>query len=722
MKYRASWTRISHLLLIVPFVLLPYTARAEIDWNLSVPATSSTGAYTVTWDNNADPQMDESQFLEESLNGGAYTTVYSGTGESKSFSGKPDGTHSYRIRFEQCFPPVCTDTYTAPESIVVSSASAPGIPGDISELGTVGAAPGGATYTLDWTESTGAVDDYELQKKIGGTWTNIQVSSLKSKTESSVPPGVHQYRVRACNAGGCSVYTPVVSVSVMYDNITSNTSILSADAVGTIPYDFDVATDGDWLISVPLSLIPGVAGFKPALSLEYDSGRGVDRLERSLPEDTIGYGWRLAGLSQIRRCVVNQPSSNSIGLNSSDSLCLNGMPLVLTNGSHLTVGAIYRTTIESFIKIEAMDGGNGKLWFEAKMPDGTVVEYGNGLDSRVNENGSADFQWSINKSTSADGNVIDYEYFNDPAVGANYITRIDYDDAHVVFEYLPRSDAQPIFIGSASQTQTVFLHTIKVQFSDNNTMEVREYRLKHWADGSGRLRLNKVQLCAFDEWDTTGSTRSCLEPLDVDWSVPAESIPGVELLVDRLTDGLGAVTEVEYGTITGNSHSFLFTEEPFGSATAPADTQLLDTGSGEMRHVATKLRRDNGLGGFHDTTFAYQDVGLVSIRHWGFLGFFAQKSVDQESGVTSYTQNRVDFPHFGKIARVVEYDDDYQSYSNVLSERAQDYAVKQFNYANGSTSFPYVSNVDEFHYEGTTLLGAGQQQHARYTLYLWSRF
>ena len=78
----------------------------------------------------------------------------------------------------------------------------------------------------------------------------------------------------------------------------------------------DVAANGDAVASVPLQLIPGVAGFQPGLGLAYSSGRSVDRLEQSLPEDTIGYGWRLSGLSQIRRCVVNQSSGASIGLNS----------------------------------------------------------------------------------------------------------------------------------------------------------------------------------------------------------------------------------------------------------------------------------------------------------------------------------------------------------------------------------------------------------------------
>jgi hypothetical protein len=43
------------------------------------------------------------------------------------------------------------------------------------------------------------------------------------------------------------------------------------------------------------------------------------------------------------------------------------MPLVLASGTHFAVGAIYRTLIESHIKIE-LKGSTGTPWFGAAPP------------------------------------------------------------------------------------------------------------------------------------------------------------------------------------------------------------------------------------------------------------------------------------------------------------------------------------------------------------------
>ncbi len=473
------------------------------------------------------------------------------------------------------------------------------------------------------------------------------------------------------------------------------------NSVGSTPYGIDVGADGDAVISVPIDSIPGVAGFAPELSIHYDSGRGTDRLERSLPEDTLGYGWRLAGLSQIRRCVVNQSSSNSISLTNSDSLCLDGMPLVLTSGTHFAVGAVYRTLIESYARIEAK-GASGALWFEVTLPDGSVREYGNGTGSRVDQNGGVDFQWSISKAlakaTAADPSTIDYTYVHDAGRGINYVSRIEYTGAAIEFEYLTRTDAAAVAIGSATQTQSMFLRKVLVKYDNKN---VREYRILS-SVVSNRRRLNDIQLCGYDK---AGTTSSCLKPLEFDWVTPTSTMPGVPILVSGMTDSLGADHQIEYGTITSGSHSFLFTERPFGNGSPPANTQLL-SGSGALRHVATKLRRDNGLGGFHDTTYAYQDKGLVSTRHWGFLGFYAQRIRDEVSGIVTYAQFRMDYPYFGRIARVHQLDATYGSHTKTLTRSETAFSQQSIAHSTGTTVYPYLNSSIDFIYEGTTQLGA----------------
>ncbi len=578
----------------------------------------------------------------------------------------------------------------------------PETPSNISGPGT----DADGTYQVSWGASFDA-DYYELQEKIGtGSWVTVYSGSYQYVTFSKAVVENYAYRVKACSYfDGCSSYTNSITVSVT-GGITPPTSEGTVGAVGTTPYGIDVASDGDTIISVPLRLIPGVAGFAPSLSLEYDSGRGIDLLEQSMPEDTLGYGWRLAGLSQIRRCVVNQSSSASIGLDTGDSLCLDGMPLVLGSGTHLSVGAIYYTLIESYIKIE-IKGTSGTLWFEAKLPGGTVQEYGNDGGGRVDDNGGVDFQWSLSKETDSDGNVIDYSYWHDPSNGVNRIARIDYTDAAVYFEYLERTDTSAVSIDTDSQTQSAFLHLIRVEYDDT---KVREYRLLDEVVSS-RRRLNKVQHCGYNE---AGTTATCLESLDFDWLTPASTITGVPILVDGLTDGLSAVHQIEYGTILeGGSHSFVLSSSatPFGNGSLPSNTQLLSGSTNDpLRHVATRLRRDNGLGGFHDTTYAYQNAGIESTKHWGFIGFYAQRITDDESDIVTYVQYRMDYPYLGQVARLRQYDANYPSHTQTLARSEIDFAQQSITHGSNSTVYPYVGSSIDFIYEGTTQLGASRTE------------
>lgn len=586
-------------------------------------------------------------------------------------------------------------TVTCQLTYAIEEGGTPPVPTGLSGPGV----DADGAYTVSWNYSFGA-SYFQLQEKIGaGSWLTIYSGSSQSRAYSGKPANAYSYRVRACSTA-CSAYSSSLIVNVT-GGIAPALTEGSVGAIGTTPYGIDVATDGDATVSVPLQLIPGVADFAPSLSLEYDSGRGIDRLEQSLPEDTLGYGWRLAGLSQIRRCVVNLASSASIQLNTSDSLCLDGMPLVLASGTHFAVGAIYRTLIESYIKIE-LKGTTGALWFAATMPDGTIHQYGNGGGSRVDKNGGADYQWSISQSTSTDNNTVSYSYYHNASNGINYITNINYANADVDFEYLARTDAQAVMIGSASQTQSAFLHTIRVEFRNK---KVREYRLLDEVVNA-RRRLNKIQHCGYDE---AGITATCLAPLDFDWWTPGagEAVAGVPILMNGLMDGLFAVHQVEFGTITGSSHPFLFTERPFGNGVLPANTQLL-SGTGVLRQVSTKLRRDNGLGGFHDTSYAYQDKGLKSTKHWGFLGFYAQRIKDEQSGIVSYAQYRMDYPYFGQLARLHQLDGVYPSHTRTLTRTERDLAKQSIVHTAGTSVYPYTSTSIDFIYEGTTQLGASK--------------
>ena len=525
--------------------------------------------------------------------------------------------------------------------------------------------------------------------------------------------GVYLYSVFTIYEGFFYDYSVADFIVVVGDDhMTTAPTASAADTVGTSPVVAAVGADGDANISIPIRTLPGVAGNDVGLALVYDSGRGIDRLEQRIPEDTIGYGWRLAGLSSIRRCVVDKPSTTSVALNSADSLCLDGMPLVLETGTHLKDGATYRTKIESFLKIEYqqdpivfwMSGGV----FRVTSPDGTVRRYGGSMGEatvdKLKSNGDAvDVVWHMYHQKDADDNFISYDYFVDAGNGVAYPVSILYSGAEVTFEYRTRTDADPVGIGELTQEQPVFLHTVNV-FTDNTL--VREYRLIDEVV-SGHRRLNKVQECGYNE---SGTGIQCLKPIDIDWQTPASTMDGVDILVDKVTDGLGAVTEFQYQTLTSSSSSGTYSERPFGNHSLAADTQYL-SGSGALRHVVTKLRRDNGLGGYFDTSYAYQNKGVESTKHWGFLGFHAVRIKDEQSGFYTYVQNRMDYPHFGSVAAVRSYESVYQSGSTPkLARRENQYTYKNVTRNSTTTKLPFSNRQTSFMYVNNTLVGGTENE------------
>ena len=660
---------------------------------LSVPATSSTGNYTVTWNSGTD------YYFDEKVGQGNWTNLYYGSAGTYSFTGKPDGTYSYRVRWHLCLFD-CVWYYTYSQSILV-----PGAPQTPSAI-TGPSADTDGDYVLAWGASTGA-DTYELERQDPGQqWTPIQYSVGTSYTEIELGSGTYQYRVRACKSGACSDWTANKQVIVsLEDGIATAPSIETSNlTVGASKYGVNVAGNGDARISIPLRLIPGVAGFRPTLALVYESGRAVFRAERSLPEDTIGYGWRLVGLSQIRRCVVGQSNSNSIDLDTSDSICLDGIPLVLKSGSPWTPGAEYRTAIESYKKI-VVKGAIGSLWFEVTLPDGTVLEYGRRSGSRVDQ-GGVDFQWSLSKATSVDNNVIDYYYYRDTSKGINYPTSIEYDGAKIELRYSTRTDTSAVNIGADDQTQTVFLHTIAIKMNANL---VREYRLFGQTIG-GNLRLENIQHCGYDE---NGQNPECLTADDVNWTTPSPSHSNIEILLEEFVDSLGASTKFEYWTLDSQSSGqndglFATSDLIWGNGTPPADTQAV-SGAGVFRHVVKKLRRDNGKGGYNDTSYLYQGTGLESTKNWGFLGFYTRRVKEELSDVSlpdphTYVQYRQDYPFFGAVARVYAYDDEYGSHSEMLSRYFADYASD----VSGTAVPPYLARSVSFVYEDNTELGGTQ--------------
>ncbi|MFD1584227.1 RHS repeat-associated core domain-containing protein [Microbulbifer halophilus] len=535
----------------------------------------------------------------------------------------------------------------------------------------------------------------------------------------------YRYRVKACNSvGECSNWRVSSWVKVhALKGIGEVLETITTTVPGDTPYSVDVTNTGDASITIPVDAAPGVNGLAPNVSLGYSGLRYHHRTKDQLPEDILGYGWRLGGFSEIRRCITSLDQSRiEIALDDSDLLCLDGEPLVAVSGDYWQTDTQYRTLRDSSRLITQKATSEGKPWFQVEAPDGRVQEYGREPESRLKVGQSPYFGWSLNKVTDAFGNTVEYRYHRDLAEGINYPLDIIYGDdgdARIQFEYSPRSDipAEPLS-EEIDQGQLVRLHRILVRL---NNKDLREYRLISQDEGQieGYRRLKEVQVCGF----TKQHNRECLEPVKFDWQEREigdyEFGIDFELGVERVTDSLGAVTEISYRTLSPDDSAGFIQQSPFGSEDGinvpgayplpPSYPDLNDPGRGVYRLVVSEVRRSNGFAlDWHRTQYRYQGPGLMGSDNWGFLGFHAQKVRDDKSDISTYSQFRQDLPHAGATARLIQCHGDCVS-GEVLTEKRYRYGALDLG---SGVMRTYIDQALEAQLEGGQLLGYRERRTA----------
>lgn len=680
--------------------------------------------------------------LQCSINGGAFTynncgSSNLGTANVYSVSLSAGTQGEYRFRARACNGIGCSAWTGSTQQKIVSVNVPLPTPTNVAFIDFPESSEFG-DYDIRWSAS-GTVTSYHLEQEcMGGVsvcgvdgFHNIPLSTATATSyfARGQVQGLYRYRIQACNNSECSswVISDYISVHNL-EGIAPAVSVLPATSPGSSLYAASVNRFGDGVISVPFKIAPGVNGHEPNIGLMYSDGRRRTRISDTLPEDILGYGWRLSGFSEIRRCVTNQPSGARIELDGSDSLCLDGEPLVLISGSgtHLSDGALYRTLRDSFQLIQFHDESNrfdGEVtWFSVHLPSGEVREYGRTRNSRLNTfrvgqvfgGPSPTFGWSITKSTDTFGNEINYSYYKDLIEGINYPAAITYgnnNDARVEFLYGTRSDAppQPFQPSTADgpQQQLVLLHTVNIYI--DNTL-IREYRLvteEEPADPGVEhyRRLQQIQECGYD---SNGSNRACLNPLVLTWDeVGSGNDFDIRTGVSQITDGVGASARFIHTLMTDSSSVAKFEERPFGEGILPPDVSVMTPIDGQYRCVVSELWQSNGLSSqWNKTEYDYQGVGLVSDRNWGFLGYYAQRVRDVQSNVVTYRQYRMDFPFYTQLSRQQQYEGDLTLASQTLGLSQIKRESLTLGMPNGAvTYFPYISEAVGSVFEQNQIIG-----------------
>ncbi|WP_277014692.1 FG-GAP-like repeat-containing protein [Flavobacterium lindanitolerans] len=175
--------------------------------------------------------------------------------------------------------------------------------------------------------------------------------------------------------------------------------------VGKTTLNLDISQGGAAVATLPIILPPGVNGFTPEISLQYNSqsGNGI-----------AGYGWNLGGTSSITRIPATKFHSGKIGdirINESDFFALDGQRLLLKSGTYGQPNAEYQTENYSNIRVFSRlsvptAGGMGPEYFEVWYPDGSRAVYGSSPTSKTA------VEYGVSYRESNLGATIQYNYSN----------------------------------------------------------------------------------------------------------------------------------------------------------------------------------------------------------------------------------------------------------------------------------------------------------------------
>ena len=256
--------------------------------------------------------------------------------------------------------------------------------------------------------------------------------------------------------------------------------------VGAIPGTIDVSPMGAATYTIPIEVVPGTQGMQPNLSIVYNSMGGIGLL---------GQKWSLSGLSAIRRSdktLYHDDDLLPFSMGYNDKFSLDAEKLIQTSeGTYGWNGVEHATEIEDFSKVVSVGTYNAPYYyyshFLAYKDDGTVVEYGNSIDSKQNlgQNPYSDsYAWYINKITDADGNYMTYHYSNS---AEKLIQEIRYTGnancgmgtyAKVLFSYISNTlDPNSCFVYRKYHIpQTKLLKTITITSQDS---VVRQYTFNY---------------------------------------------------------------------------------------------------------------------------------------------------------------------------------------------------------------------------------------------------
>ncbi len=472
--------------------------------------------------------------------------------------------------------------------------------------------------------------------------------------------------------GGFTVFENAGTGQFEFDDpavLAAETTTSTATLAGALPYVFRVDDRGQSLAAISLRVPAGVAGHQPQLSLLYNSGGGRKLIDDTKVASSLGYGWGISGIPEIRRC--RRGVGGALELDATDHLCFGGNDLRLDSGtSYWADNAVYTVLHNVGVKVVAQGSiSAGTRSFEVYLPDGRLQVYGIDGSQRVSpSNSSVVYSWKLASDTDDYGNVITYRWLARPSAGVAVPHFIHYDGAEIQFRYIEREDTTEVNLGLENVpgvfNQPFALdHIFTTIDSGSGPVNVALYRFDTELDTTSTYRrLEQVQHCGYD---ISGSSLSCTEPLQLTWITGTE--PEVEFnnVVSRVDDGLGLWDEVDYELLPGFGAHVLELDgcdicQDNGSIYALGTTTLPSRG----RMVVEEHRRSPIDGSLNPrrTTFLYDENARYEFGGgYGFVGFYATSrtqhdipmydilSLHTTHDLTTYRKHAISYLYQGRM-------------------------------------------------------------------------
>ena len=281
-----------------------------------------------------------------------------------------------------------------------------------------------------------------------------------------------------------------------------------AEGLGAIAGSAGVS-GGAATYSVPIPVPPGRRGMQPSLSLNYSSrsGNGI-----------AGMGVSLSAESSVHRCpmtVEQDGYSRAVQLDGSDKLCLDGQRLVAISANYGAAGTVYRTEIESFVRVKQIgDLNSPNTTFEVRDADNQIRIYGakdgaGAAQVPVSATHLATtlppMAWMLGERRDPSGNTV--RHFYTSSNGEYLLSAIKYtgyrtsasshtEGTRVInFNYEDRTDTSTSYLGGGRLRQSQRLKEIVVNAPNESVGDAykRTYALQYaYSPSSARSQLQGI--------------------------------------------------------------------------------------------------------------------------------------------------------------------------------------------------------------------------------------